>query len=135
MHGGTSQPEPGSAREFATTHWSVVLAAGNHDTPDAQAALERLCQVYWPPLYAYLRRFGCSPEDAQDLTQDFFAHFLKKEGFSRAEPRRGRFPTCRWRKCSVARNPRRGCGSTLRAMSSPRTRAHQKPSNPPPLSK
>jgi len=93
MHSGTPQSEPVSAREFATTHWSVVLAARNNDTPGAQAALERLCQVYWPPLYAYLRRFGCSPEDAEDLTQDFFAHFLKKEGFSRAEQRRGRFRT------------------------------------------
>jgi len=76
---------------FATTHWSVVLAAGNSGTPGAGAALERLCQTYWPPLYAYLRRFGYSPEEAQDLTQDFFAHFLQGNCFSRAEPRRGRF--------------------------------------------
>jgi RNA polymerase sigma factor (sigma-70 family) len=76
---------------FATTHWSVILAAGNSGTPDSNAALERLCQTYWPPLYAYLRRFGYAPEEAEDLTQDFFAHFLEGNCFNRADPRRGRF--------------------------------------------
>ena len=76
---------------FATTHWSVVLAAGQSGTPDAHAALERLCQTYWPPLYAFLRRYGCSPEDAQDLTQDFFVHFLEKGAAGQADPQRGRF--------------------------------------------
>jgi hypothetical protein len=57
---------------FATTHWSVVLAAGSPDTPQAAAALERLCRAYWFPLYVFARRQGNSPEDAQDLTQDFF---------------------------------------------------------------
>jgi RNA polymerase sigma factor (sigma-70 family) len=76
---------------FATTHWSVVLAARNRGTLDASAALERLCQTYWPPLYAYLRQFGYAPEEAQDLTQDFFAHFLEGNCFNRADPRRGRF--------------------------------------------
>ena len=51
---------------FATTHWSVVLTAGGHDTSCARDALTRLCQTYWFPLYAYVRRRGHSPEDAQD---------------------------------------------------------------------
>ena len=61
---------------FATTHWSVVLAAANEETPEAAAALERLCRTYWYPLYAYVRREGHSPPDAQDLTQEFFARLL-----------------------------------------------------------
>lgn len=76
---------------FATTHWSVVLAAGKQATADASTALEKLCQTYWPPLYAYLRRFGYSPQEAEDLTQDFFAHFLEGKCFERANPNRGRF--------------------------------------------
>jgi RNA polymerase sigma-70 factor (ECF subfamily) len=87
----------GSAPEgqpfFATTHWSVVLAAANEVTPDAAAALERLCRTYWYPLYAYVRRRGYSAEDAQDLTQEFFARFLERESFSLADPTRGRFRT------------------------------------------
>jgi RNA polymerase sigma factor (sigma-70 family) len=76
---------------FATTHWSVVLAAGHASSPHAQEALEQLCRTYWYPLYAYVRRQGHSPEDAQDLTQDFFAHLLAK-GFPRgATPERGKF--------------------------------------------
>jgi RNA polymerase sigma factor (sigma-70 family) len=76
---------------FATTHWSVVLAAGQRDTPQATAALDQLCRTYWYPIYAYVRRQGHSPEDAQDLTQDFFARLLAK-GFPRgAAPERGKF--------------------------------------------
>ncbi len=78
---------------FGTTHWSVVLAAGQQDTPQASAALEQLCGAYWYPLYAYVRRRGYSPEDAQDLTQQFFALFLEKDYFSRASPARGKFRT------------------------------------------
>jgi RNA polymerase sigma factor (sigma-70 family) len=76
---------------FATTHWSVVLAADQGDTPQATAALEQLCRTYWYPIYAYVRRHEQSPEDAQDLTQDFFAHLLAS-GFPRgAAPERGKF--------------------------------------------
>lgn len=78
---------------FATTHWSVVLAAANVETPEAAAALERLCRSYWQPMYVYTRRRGYSPEDAQDLTQEFFAMFLEKGSFSLADPARGRFRT------------------------------------------
>jgi len=80
-------------RSFATTHWSVVLAAGQDASPDAQEALEKLCRAYWYPLYAYVRRQGFSPEDAQDLTQEFFARFLQKKSFRRADRERGKFRT------------------------------------------
>jgi DNA-directed RNA polymerase specialized sigma24 family protein len=76
---------------FATTHWSVVLAAGGRNTPESAKALETLCQTYWYPLYAYVRRRGYAPADAQDLTQQFFARFLEKGSFHRADPARGRF--------------------------------------------
>jgi RNA polymerase sigma-70 factor (ECF subfamily) len=81
---------PGQA-EFAVTHWSVVLAAGGSDDTRARAALEKLCRVYWYPLYAYVRRRGHSPEDAQDLTQEFFARLLEKKWIARADRQRGRF--------------------------------------------
>jgi RNA polymerase sigma-70 factor (ECF subfamily) len=62
---------------FTTTHWSVVLNAAHSSSPAAQAALETLCRTYWYPLYAYVRRKGRSTEDAQDLTQEFFARLIK----------------------------------------------------------
>ena len=78
---------------FLTTHWSVVLAAGHSDTPRAQAALEKLCRAYWFPLYAYVRRRGHSVEDAQDLTQAFFAKVLEHHWLARADQAKGRFRT------------------------------------------
>ncbi len=81
---------PGSAR-FRTTHWSVVLAAGRRSSPDARDALAALCQVYWYPLYAYVRRRGHSREDAQDLTQAFFARLLEENVADKADPTRGKF--------------------------------------------
>jgi RNA polymerase sigma-70 factor (ECF subfamily) len=77
---------------FATTHWSVVLAAGtHHDTTRARDALARLCQVYWYPLYAYVRRRGHNAPDAQDLTQAFFEQLLRRQSLASADPERGRF--------------------------------------------
>jgi RNA polymerase sigma factor (sigma-70 family) len=90
---GSSGTVPVMNRDFTTTHWSVVLAAGQEESPLAAAALEKLCRIYWYPLYVYVRRRGHSPEDAQDLTQQFFALFLQKEYFRLADPRRGRFRT------------------------------------------
>jgi RNA polymerase sigma-70 factor (ECF subfamily) len=86
-------PDPASAGagQFATTHWSVILQAGRSESAAAQAALAELCRVYWPPLYAYLRRQGHSPEDAKDLTQEFFARLLARRVFTAARPERGRF--------------------------------------------
>ena len=77
--------------QFNTTHWSVVLLAGKAENSNAAAALESLCGSYWYPLYAYVRRKGYSPHDAQDLTQEFFARFLEKNYFQLAAPERGRF--------------------------------------------
>jgi len=76
---------------FVTTHWSVVLNAGREQTPQAQDALEKLCQTYWRPLYAYVRRRGYSPDDAADLTQGFFARLLERRWLERADEKRGRF--------------------------------------------
>ena len=83
--------EPPQRSAFVTTHWSVVVSAGRSDTTRACAALGKLCQTYWPPLYAYVRRVGHSPEDAQDLTQEFFARLLAHNTVARADPERGRF--------------------------------------------
>src|SRR5688572_4714851 len=82
---------PASAREFTTTHWSVVLAARDGVSPQAAQALEKLCRTYWYPLYAYVRRKGHSREDAQDLTQGFFAHVLQRDFLENVGPQKGRF--------------------------------------------
>jgi RNA polymerase sigma-70 factor (ECF subfamily) len=76
---------------FATTHWTVVLAAGQRHTPQADAALEQLCQNYWFPLYAYVRRRGHDKADAEDLVQAFFAKFLAKNYLQGLSAERGRF--------------------------------------------
>jgi RNA polymerase sigma-70 factor (ECF subfamily) len=78
-------------RVFATTHWSVVLAAREGDAEAASRALERLCRVYWRPLYAYIRRRGYGPHDAQDLTQEFFARLLERNDLARVNPTKGKF--------------------------------------------
>jgi RNA polymerase sigma-70 factor (ECF subfamily) len=79
------------AHWFATTHWSVVLAAGAPGSTRAAEALEKLCHTYWFPLYAFLRRKGCSPEDAQDLTQAFFERFLEKDYLAQVAREKGKF--------------------------------------------
>jgi RNA polymerase sigma-70 factor (ECF subfamily) len=78
---------------FLTTRWSVVLAARGAASPEAAGALETLCRSYWYPLYAYARRAGLAPHDAQDLTQEFFARLLEKDWLHGAAPERGRFRT------------------------------------------
>jgi RNA polymerase sigma-70 factor (ECF subfamily) len=78
---------------FATTVWNVVLEAGQHDTTRAEAALAALCQRYWYPVYAFLRRLNHSPADAEDLTQGFFAYLLERRLIGRADPQVGRFRT------------------------------------------
>jgi RNA polymerase sigma-70 factor (ECF subfamily) len=88
----TDPPAPGP-REFATTHWSLVVMARPGETGRslARKALEELCRTYWYPLYAFVRFRGHSPDDAQDLTQSFFTRILETDGFSTADPERGRF--------------------------------------------
>lgn len=81
-----SDPHP-----FATTHWSLVLAAGHASRADSKAALARLCETYWYPLYCYVRRRGHSAEEAEDLTQGFFAALLERDSLRVADPHRGRF--------------------------------------------
>src|SRR5689334_20305354 len=76
---------------FPSTHWSVVLAAGQSSNPAAQVALEHLCRSYWYPLYAYVRRRGYSPEDAQDLTQGFFQRLLERNLLADLMPAGARF--------------------------------------------
>src|SRR6185503_34908 len=79
---------------FATTHWSVIVTASKEiDSPHAREALETLCRTYWYPLYAYVRRQGHAPEDAEDLTQAFFARLLEKKYVANARRERGRFRT------------------------------------------
>ena len=76
------RPPPG---HFLTTHWSRVIATGDPGAPLAREALATLCDAYWYPLYAYIRRRGHTPEQAQDLTQDLFAYVLEKDLFAKAE--------------------------------------------------
>lgn len=90
--GNPSEFVPVGAR-FTTTHWSMVATAGDGTLPGAAEALERLCRAYWYPLYAYVRRRGHSPEDAQDLTQDFFQRLLASDWIARADQAKGRFRT------------------------------------------
>ena len=81
---------PSPSPLFVTTRWSVVLAAKNQDS---RQALETLCRAYWYPLYAYVRRDGHTPHDAQDLTQEFFARLVEKDWLRFAGPEHGRFRT------------------------------------------
>ena len=76
---------------FATTRWSLILKAGGLDSAEAFEALTKLCESYWYPLYSHARRRGRSPQDAADLTQEFFRRFLEKGYLNRADPERGRF--------------------------------------------
>jgi RNA polymerase sigma-70 factor (ECF subfamily) len=84
---------PAATEVFRTTHWSVVIAAGDRATASSDAALAQLCHTYWYPLYAFVRRKGHSPHDAQDLTQAFFARLLEKNYVAQADRERGRFRT------------------------------------------
>ena len=89
------KPTPGTLREggasFATTHWSVVAQSALTDVPEAANALAQLCEMYWPPIYSFIRRRGYSPADAQDLTQSFFAYFLRTKAYARTDPLHGKF--------------------------------------------
>jgi RNA polymerase sigma-70 factor (ECF subfamily) len=85
--------DPSGPREFSTTHWSLVVAAKSDEASQtcARKALEELCKAYWYPLYAFVRNRGYTSDDAQDLTQSFFARLIETTGFASADPERGRF--------------------------------------------
>jgi len=93
MMGRETRDAPGGVDQslFATTHWSVVLATADEDSPQAAAALEQLCRTYWYPLYYYVRRRGYGHEDAQDLTQGFLLQLLEHHALARVEAGKGRF--------------------------------------------
>jgi len=84
---------PPQTHRFPTTRWSVVRAASRTASPQARAALESLCTTYWPPVHAYIRRSGHSPDDAADLTQAFFARVIEKGDVGNARHELGRFRT------------------------------------------
>jgi RNA polymerase sigma-70 factor (ECF subfamily) len=89
IHPDTNAPT--SAMGFHTTHWTVVLEARHQGGPTAGAALESLCVTYWYPLYAFIRRQGASPHEAEDLTQEFFHRFLERNGLASVQPSAGKF--------------------------------------------
>src|SRR5258708_13109483 len=89
----SDRPGPQAPWRFASTRWSIVAAAGQGSSPQAQEALATLCRLYWYPLYAYARRRLASVEDAQDLTQEFFPEFLEKAYLQPADPGPGKFPS------------------------------------------
>lgn len=87
----TPETPASAAGLFPTTHWSIVLAAGQHASTQSLGALENLCRSYWYPLYAFVRHRGHSPEDAQDLVQGFFARLLEKHDLAAVEEGHGPF--------------------------------------------
>jgi DNA-directed RNA polymerase specialized sigma24 family protein len=78
-------------RRLATTRWTLIRAARVPGSPEADAALASLCEIYWYPVYAFIRRSGSSPDDARDLTQAFFTRVIEKNYFGDAREERGRF--------------------------------------------
>jgi RNA polymerase sigma-70 factor (ECF subfamily) len=109
-----STPERILSGQFPSTHWSRVVAAGAPGGPKARESLTALCSAYWYPLYAYIRRRGYSSEQAQDLTQDFFARILEKGLFAEADPARGRFRSFLRTVCAHYLANRRATENTLR---------------------
>jgi RNA polymerase sigma-70 factor (ECF subfamily) len=91
METETGEVEGHPEKCLHTTHWSVVLAAGDQSSAEGQEALARLCHTYWLPVYAFVRKRGHPPAEAKDLAQDFFARFLEKNSVARAVRERGRF--------------------------------------------
>ena len=93
MRDSDQWPSRAEARVFPHTRWSVVLAATQQPSPEADAALETICRAYWYPLYGFVRRSGQSPQDAQDLTQEFFRHLLERRWLKAADREKGRLRT------------------------------------------
>jgi RNA polymerase sigma factor (sigma-70 family) len=91
MTASGASPDPAVRNRFETTEWSLVLAAGQGESEKAEQALARLCTLYWYPVFAFVRRKGHPPEDAQDLTQGFFWRLIEKGDLGDADRSRGRF--------------------------------------------
>src|SRR5215471_10205687 len=89
-NGQTMHTLPGSS-QFPTTRWTLVVAAGDRQRKEARSALVSLCENYWYPLYAYLRRRGYSADQAEDLTEELFMCVLEGRYLDRADPEKGRF--------------------------------------------
>ena len=94
-HGESTAQDPATAEgkwatSFTTTRWSVVLEAQT-ESPTAQGALEKLCQIYWPPIYSFVQRKGIDPEEAKDITQEFFADLLEHRNLTAVRKEKGRF--------------------------------------------
>lgn len=87
----TSESLPHGAARFATTRWTVVLSAKDRSSPESRQAMAALCEAYWYPLYAYVRRLGHEANDAQDLTQGFFALLLEKDYLRSVDREKGKF--------------------------------------------
>jgi RNA polymerase sigma-70 factor (ECF subfamily) len=88
---GTPGTLQDSGASFATTHWSLVAQSALTDVPKATDALAQLCEMYWPPIYSFVRRRGYAAHDAQDLTQSFFAYFLRTKAYARTDRLHGKF--------------------------------------------
>ena len=107
--------------QFATTRWTMVVAAGQEDSPAARQALEFLCQRYWSPLYFYLRRQGHDRSRTEDFVQGFFTHLLEKRGLQSVKPRKYKFRSFLLAslknfvadECRRARSERRGGGKCI----------------------
>jgi hypothetical protein len=91
MNSDSPSAQLSRAEWFASTHWSVVLAAKEGDPATASAALEQLCRTYWPPLYAFIRREGYDEAEAKDLTQEFFLRLIDREFLQRLRHQQGKF--------------------------------------------
>jgi RNA polymerase sigma-70 factor (ECF subfamily) len=109
---------------FRTTHWSVIVAARDGESAEARAALAELCETYWYPLYAFIRRQGHTMEDARDLTQEFFARFLEKDYLGAVNREKGKFRAFLLACCKHflanehdrAKALKRGGGKTIRSL-------------------
>ncbi|HEX3798436.1 MAG TPA: sigma-70 family RNA polymerase sigma factor [Verrucomicrobiae bacterium] len=89
----TTAASGGRNAAFATTHWSIVLEASRGELVQSAAAMEKLCQRYWYPIYAFVRRRGSDRQEAEDLTQAFFAHLLERDTLKKVDPKKGKFRT------------------------------------------
>ncbi len=120
------------AAQFATTRWTMVIAAGQEDAPGARQALESLYQIYWPPLYCYLRRQGYDRSRAEDFVQGFFTHLLEKRGLETVKPQKHKFRSFLLAslknfvadECRRARSERRGGGKCILSLEFEQAETH-----------